>query len=169
MLDVVTKGSIVSQAAYIAGVNGSITGVNGFDFKAMLQHLELLALSLEAQYGLYLGYKKALGMDARSDDDSGLNDTDAYALACILAYRAHAILGLDQITYERCRRVASELVGRLADINTGSIRANEQLPIGAGNAPFPNTYWVSPFQHPTEKISIDDDGELDLGDMVVRP
>ena len=167
MLDVVTKGSIVNQAAYISGVNGSLTGVNGFDFKAMLQHLELLALSLEAQFGLYLGYKKALGMDAQSDEDSGLNDTDSYAMATILAYRAHAILGLDQITYERCRRAAAEFTSRLASIDTGSVRVNDQLPIGAGNSPY--TYIKPLYFQPKNKITIDDDGVLDLGDMAIYP
>lgn len=167
MIDVITKGSIVSQSAYIAGVNGSMTGVDGFDFQSMLNHLELLALSLEAQYGLYLGFKKALGRMARSDDDSGLNDTDAYAMATVLAYRAHAILGLDPVVYERCRRIATDLLARLATIDPGTVRQNEQLPMGAGHSPFPCQRPL--YARSEEKITLDDDGSLDLGDMVVRP
>lgn len=151
----ITKGEIVNQAFQMLMISGVTAGASNEDISLALRSLESMVLSWERS-GVYIGYIKSTSFDDIDHaDDSGIADTDYFAVYTNLAVRLAPAFGKNpppQLTKD-AKKSYSDLFSEILI----PVISQPNMPLGAGD----RRYGRCKFQGSQDYLEVQQDGNID--------
>lgn len=152
----ILKGDAVNQAYKMLTISGISLGPSNEDVSLGLTALEAMILSWE-RAGIYIGYIKSISYDdIDPNEDSGIKDTDYFAVYSNLACKLAPAFG--KVAPPQLAADASKSYHDLFSEILINVQPRPNMPVGAGSRRGGRCY----YQGGETVIDVQQDGSLDL-------